>query len=63
MKDGRIIVMEATLDVLIGGIDTERATFALCKFSLEMGRKGPYFRGLRSLNGLLIKIVGAMSNF
>lgn len=56
-------MIEATLAVIIGGIDTERGTLALCKFRLEMDRKDPYFRGLRSLNGLLIKIAGTISNF
>lgn len=41
----------------------EGGILVLRKFKLEMDRKNPYFRGLRSLNGLLIKIVGAMSNF
>lgn len=55
--------MEATLAVLIGGAETERATLALCKFRLEIEGKDPYFRGLRSLNDPLIKIAGVMSNF
>lgn len=63
MKDGRLIAMEATPAVLIGSFHTKRGTLALYKFRLEMDRKDPYLRGLRSLNGLLIKIPGAMSNF
>lgn len=35
-KDGRVIAMEATLAVLIGGTDTEKATLAPCKFRLEI---------------------------
>lgn len=41
VKDGTATAMEATLAVLINGIDTERGTLALCKFRLEIYRKDP----------------------
>lgn len=41
VKDGTAATMEATLAVLIIGIDTERGTLVLCMFRLEIYRKDP----------------------